>query len=126
MIVQGDPVNDAGRRAFELLRSKLDGQAEEYSLCTNISLLNGSNRMSEIDAIVVGPSMIFAIEVKGWNGRVTQQRDGGLSMTAHRARTPPSCWPAKPRISKANSSVSIEIAWQSARSGFKNSSMSMA
>lgn len=74
-IVNGAPVNDSERAAFELLESELAKRPESYGLCTNIMLADQRNRMIEIDAIVVAPSMIFVIEIKGWRGRITLQRD---------------------------------------------------
>ena len=74
-IVVSPPINDSERRAFETLRAELKDAAETFTLVTNVRLPNGRNDFFEYDATVVGERMVFAIEVKGYGGRIVAQRD---------------------------------------------------
>lgn len=69
------PVNDSERRALETVREILGTPQERYVVVSNVRLPNGRGDFYEYDAIVVGLTMVFALEFKGWGGRIVCQRD---------------------------------------------------
>jgi serine/threonine protein kinase/predicted flap endonuclease-1-like 5' DNA nuclease len=75
-IAASPPVNESEQRAIETLRAELKDAPEKFTLVTNVRLPNGRGDFYEYDAIVVGERMVFAIEVKGYAGRIVAQRDG--------------------------------------------------
>ena len=75
VIEASPPINDSERRAFETLRAELKDAGETFTIVTNVRLPNGRGDFYEYDAIVVGERMVFAIEVKGYGGRIVAQRD---------------------------------------------------
>ncbi len=71
----GPPVNESEQRALATLRAELSSAAERFTLVTNVRLPNGRHDFYEYDAIAVGERMVFAVEVKGYAGRIVCQRD---------------------------------------------------
>ncbi len=57
------------------MREELEPANERFTVVTNVRLPNGRQDFFEYDAIVVGERIVFAIEVKGYGGRIECQRD---------------------------------------------------
>jgi hypothetical protein len=84
-IAGGSPVNDSETRAFATLRSELGRSRERFAVVINIRLLSGRGDFFEYDAIVVGESMVFVIEVQAVAGS-SASTIAGSSMTIRPSR----------------------------------------
>ncbi len=71
----GPAINESEARAFATLQAELGPAKERFTIVTNVRLPNGRGDFYEFDAVVVGEHLIFAIEVKGYGGRIECQRD---------------------------------------------------
>lgn len=65
----GKPANEAERLGLRLLRDRLP---DHYVILGNFDLLLPRRKRSlEFDAVVIGEYGFFAVEIKGWSGRIT-------------------------------------------------------
>ncbi len=64
----GSPANEAERLGFRLLRDQLP---DHYTVLGNFDMRLPNRRSSmEFDAVVIGEYGFFAVEIKGWTGRI--------------------------------------------------------
>jgi len=63
----GSAVNDSERWAFAFLEKNLP---DSYILVTNLEILTNSGQPMEVDALIIGSSSVFIVDVKGFIGRM--------------------------------------------------------
>ena len=74
-IQMGPAATDDEQRALNLLRDVLPDAPTSWAW-SNVTFIDGSGRMAEVDAIVLNQSGLYVFELKGWRGSITggQQR----------------------------------------------------
>ena len=62
------PVNESERRAVEYLVKELP---DTFEIFPNLTIeTKPHQRPDEFDMVIVGPLAVYAVEVKGWGGRI--------------------------------------------------------
>lgn len=66
-----NPINESERKAIRVLAKNLP---EDWYILHNLEVPNWRSRSYEFDMVVVAPWAVYAIEVKGWYGRIRGDR----------------------------------------------------
>ena len=77
----GQPVNDVERDAIAFLRDHLPNN---YTIFHNVEIAEPGRAPQEYDMIVIGEHAIYAVEVKGYRGRVTGNKRDWYVAGRHR------------------------------------------
>ncbi len=84
----GEFVNESERLAGERLRSKLQSTGARWILLSNLNhSSHPAARSDEIDVVAIGPSGVYVIEIKHWDGIYLKQQSFIAEQEAERINT---------------------------------------